>query len=66
MVDYSRGTANSHATAAAGKPEAQAEGIRAVDPEASRIPLGSRLGLQGHRFGNPDGRITIRRQAAGR
>ena len=66
MLDYRRGIAKSHATAAAGKPEAQAEGIRAVDPEASRIPLGSRLGIQGHRFVNPDGLIAIRPQAAGR
>jgi hypothetical protein len=32
----------------AGKPEARAEGIRVVPPEANRIPLGSRRGLQGH------------------
>jgi hypothetical protein len=36
-----------HPSAAAGKPEAQAEGIRVAAPETTPHSLGSRLGLQG-------------------
>jgi hypothetical protein len=36
-----------HPIAAAGKPEAQAEGIRVASPETAPHSLGSRLGLQG-------------------
>ena len=42
-----------HPIAAAGKPEAQAEGIRVASPETAPHSLGSRLGLQGTGPPNP-------------